>query len=74
MNRRNLKGLRCRSKTQIRTYAGNVEPFSEGTIISEMNNLGRRILEIRWDHGVCTYVFVREIEILDDLTDLNGFE
>jgi hypothetical protein len=48
----------------IRTPAGNVLPSAAGTIVSETHNLGRHMLEVRWDGGVCAYVFPDEIEIV----------
>jgi hypothetical protein len=69
---RSLKGLRCRARKEIRTYAGKINAFSEGMIISENDNLGRRLLRVRWENGVCAYVFPREIEIVDEGFPVNG--
>ncbi|MGH7927781.1 MAG: hypothetical protein ACREQV_08305 [Candidatus Binatia bacterium] len=57
-------GNRCRTNRLIRTHAGNVPPSAVGTILSEIHNLGRHMLEVRWDGGVCAYVFPDEIEIV----------
>jgi hypothetical protein len=56
--------LRCRARWQLRTHAGVIDASSYGTIISETENLGRRLFEVRWDNNVCAYVFPHEIEIL----------
>ena len=56
--------MRCRARREIRTYRGNVRPSAVGTIISEIDNLGRHLLEVRWGNGVCSYVFPHEVEIV----------
>ncbi len=72
MNSRNLKGLRCRARREIRTPTGKINAFSEGTIISETENLGRRLLRVRWDSGDDTLVFPHEVEILNESFHVNG--
>ena len=57
-------GNRCRTNRLIRTHAGNVPPSAVGTILCEINNLGRHMLQVRWDDGLCAYVFPDEIEIV----------
>jgi hypothetical protein len=57
-------GHRCRTKRLIRTHAGNVLPSAVGMILSEIDNLGRHMLQVRWDGGVCAYVFPHEIELV----------
>jgi hypothetical protein len=63
----NITGLRCRARRQLRTHAGLIGAFSEGVIISEIDSLGRRLIEVQWDNEICVYVFPHEIEILDDI-------
>ena len=58
--------VRCRARREIRTHRGNVRPSAVGTIISEIDNLGRHLLEVRWGNGVCSYVFPHEVEIIGD--------
>jgi hypothetical protein len=58
--------VRCRARREIRTHKGNVRPAALGTIISEIDNLGRHLLEVRWGNGVCSYVFPHEVEIIGD--------
>ena len=57
-------GIRCRTKRLIRTHAGSVPPSAIGTIISEIDNLGRHMLQVRWEGGLCAYVFPHEVEIV----------
>jgi hypothetical protein len=59
-------GLRCRATRQIRTHAGDVRPSTLGTIISEINSVGRRLLLVRWNNDVCAYAFPHEIDIVSD--------
>ena len=59
-------GSRCRANRQIRTHAGNVQLFAEGTIVAEFDNLGRHLIEVDWENGVRAYVFPHEIEIVSD--------
>jgi hypothetical protein len=63
-NNRAATGNRCRTNRLIRTHAGNVPPSAVGTILCEINNLGRHMLQVRWDDGLCAYVFPDEIEIV----------
>jgi hypothetical protein len=72
MNSRNLKGLRCRARREIRTYSGKIAAFSEGMIVSETANLDRRLLRVRWENGVSAYVFPHEVQILNEGFDVNG--
>lgn len=58
------RGNRCRTNRLIRTHAGNVPPSAVGTILSEIDNLGRHMLEVHWDGGVRAYVFPEEIELV----------
>jgi len=62
----NAAGLRCRATRQIRTPGGNVQLLAEGTIISEIDNLGRHLIEVDWEGGVRAYVFPDEVEIVSD--------
>jgi hypothetical protein len=59
-------GSRCRANRQIRTPAGNVQLFAEGTIIYEIDNLGRHLLEVDWENGIRAYVFPHEVEIVSN--------
>ena len=55
--------VHCRARREIRTHAGNVRPSTMGTIISEIDNLGRHLLQVHWGSGICAYVFPDEVEI-----------
>ena len=66
------KGLRCRARRQLRTHAGVIDASSQGTIISEIETLGRRLVEVQWNNDLCVYVFLHEIEILNNLHQSNG--
>jgi hypothetical protein len=61
---RERTGNRCRTNRLIRTHAGNIPAAAIGTIVSENDNLGRHMLQVRWDGGLCAYVFPDEIEIV----------
>ncbi|HXG52811.1 MAG TPA: hypothetical protein VNN77_15545 [candidate division Zixibacteria bacterium] len=41
-----------------------IKRSTEGTILYDIENLGRRLISVRWDIGVTDYVFPSEIEIL----------
>jgi hypothetical protein len=62
--RKRATGNRCRTNRLIRTHAGTVPPSALGTILSEIDNIGRHMLQVRWDGGLCAYVFPEEIEIV----------
>ena len=57
------KGLRCRAKRVVRTPETKIEPERRGTILHEIENLGRRMVLVQWDDNASLYVFPDEIEI-----------
>ena len=63
---RNLTGTRCRATTAVRSHRGFINKSTEGTIQHDLDNLGRRLINVQWDIGTIDYVFPSEIEILDD--------
>jgi hypothetical protein len=63
------RGSRCRTNRLIRTHAGTVPPAAVGTVLFELDNLGRHMLRVRWDDGLCAYVFPDEIEIVASISD-----
>ena len=65
----NAPVVHCRARREIRTHAGNVRPATLGTIISEIDNLGRHMLQVHWGTGIRAYVFPDEVEIVSP----NGF-
>lgn len=60
-----LQGMKCRAVRDIRSYQGLVSAFTEGTIQYEIENLGRRLVNVRWDNGLRLNVFPDEIELID---------
>ena len=58
------KGLRCRTKRMIRSHAGILGSSSPGTIAHELDNLGRQLILVQWDAGICTYVSPEQIELV----------
>lgn len=59
------KGLRCRAKQIVRAHEARIEADSQGTVIHEIENLGRRMILVQWDGDASLYVFPEEIEIVD---------
>ena len=62
--RKHRTGNRCCTRRLIRAHGGNIPPAAMGTIVSEVDNLGRHMLHVRWDAGLCAYVFPDEVEIV----------
>jgi hypothetical protein len=58
------KGLRCRAKITVRAHEARIEPESQGTIVHEIENLGRRMILVQWDDDSSLYVFPEEIELV----------
>ena len=59
------EGMKCRAVRDIQSYQGTVSASMEGTIRYEIENLGRHIINVRWDNGLRLNVFPDEIEIID---------
>jgi hypothetical protein len=57
-------GTRCRAKSILHSHAATIPPGDQGTIIHEMENLGRRLILVHWDSGPSMYAFAEEIEII----------
>ncbi|HJY81922.1 MAG TPA: hypothetical protein VKK81_12675 [Candidatus Binatia bacterium] len=60
---RSHSGWRCRTQRLIRTVKGDLPRGSQGTVVYEMENLGRRLLLVSWDLGISVPVFPDEIEL-----------
>lgn len=58
-------GRRCRAKKTFRAHDLLIEAQSEGTVIHEIDNLGRTMILVRWGDS-SLYVFPDEIEILEE--------
>ena len=54
---------RCQARRSIRSHQGLVTAECGGTIEGEIDNLGRRLISVRWDTGLTMYVFPEEIEV-----------
>ena len=59
-------GRRCRARKTFRAHELLIEAQSEGTVIHEIDNLGRRMILVRWDGNSSLYVLPDEIELIDD--------
>ncbi|HXG20177.1 MAG TPA: hypothetical protein VNN62_14025 [Methylomirabilota bacterium] len=56
-------GKRCHTLRFVRTVHGDLPRGTQGTILYEMENLGRRLVLVRWDTGMTAPVFPQEIEL-----------
>jgi hypothetical protein len=61
------RGFRCRAKKMLRGHAVVIEVDSQGTIVHELENLGRQLILVQWEGGPSLYVFADEIEIMDTM-------
>lgn len=61
-----LTGTRCRATKEIRSHQGRTGRFTEGTILYDLDNVGRHLISVQWDNGLIDYVFPVEIEIIDE--------
>lgn len=55
-------GTRCLATREIRTHAGLIKRFTQGVILYDLDNLGRRLIYVQWDNGLAGYVYPIEIE------------
>jgi hypothetical protein len=62
------KGRRCRATGVVRSHRGVIGRSTEGTILHDIDNLGRHLISVHWDIGVTDYVFPSEIEIIEMAT------
>ena len=58
-------GLRCHTLHLVRTVKGDLPRGSQGTVVHEMDNLGRHLILVDWDTGIAVPVFPDEIELED---------
>lgn len=58
-------GLRCHTLHLVRTVKGDLPRGSRGTVVHEMDNLGRHLILVDWDTGISVPVFPDEIELED---------
>lgn len=59
-----LAGTRCSATREIRTHAGLIKRFTQGAILYDLDNLGRRLIYVQWDNGISAYVYPVEIDVL----------
>lgn len=55
-------GTRCLATREIRTHLGLIKRFTQGVILYDLDNLGRRLIYVQWDSGLAGYVYPVEIE------------
>ena len=53
------------SQKEIRTHSGLIKKLTQGAILYDLGNLGRRLVYVQWDNGVSGYVYPVEIEIVE---------
>ena len=56
-------GVRCHTRRLLRTVQGTLPRESPGTVVYEMDNLGRHLIVVTWDTGITVPVFPDEIEL-----------
>jgi len=65
-------GFRCHTRHPIRTVKGDLPRGNYGTVVYEMDNLGRHLILVNWDTGISVPVFPDEIELQpEDIMSLN---
>jgi hypothetical protein len=60
---RTQAGCRCHTRHLLRTVKGNLPRGSQGTVVYEMDNLGRRLILVNWDSDILVPAFPDEIEL-----------
>ena len=58
---RTQAGTRCYTVRFVRTLKGDLRRGSCGTVLYEIENLGRRLVLVHWDTGITVPVFPDEI-------------
>jgi hypothetical protein len=54
--------FRCHIRRPVQTVQENLPRDSQGTVIYEMDNLGRHLILVNWDNGILVPVFPNEVE------------
>ena len=65
---RTQSGFRCHIRYPVQTVQGNLPRESQGTVIYEMDNLGRHLILVNLDNGILVPVSPGEIEFEGALT------
>jgi len=60
---RSRSGTACRTVHQLRTTEGILPRGSRGTILYEMDNVGRWLIFVTWNNGMRIPVFPDDIEV-----------
>jgi len=60
---RTQAGVRCHTRSLIRTVKGNLPRNSSGTVVYAIENLGRLLIFVDWDKGFVVPVFPAEITL-----------
>jgi hypothetical protein len=50
-------------KKIIRNHKVTIQPANQGTILYEVENLGRKLILVQWDGKSSTYAFPEDLEI-----------
>jgi hypothetical protein len=61
-----LTGSRCRAIKELQSRPRSIPRSSEGTIQYAFDNRGSLLIRVRWDSGVTGYVYLEDIELLED--------
>lgn len=62
-------GLRCYTLHVVRTVKGDLPRGSQGTVVYEMDNLGRHLILVNWDRDIAVPVFPNEIELESEYSE-----
>ena len=54
-------GIRCSTRVLLCTVEGLLPQGSQGTVVYEMDNLGRHLILVNWDSGFSVPVFPNEV-------------
>ncbi len=55
--------FRCHTLRLVRTVQGDLKRGTQGTVLYEIEHLGRRLVLVHWDMGITVPVFPDEIEL-----------
>jgi hypothetical protein len=70
---RKRTGMRCGAKKIIRNHKVTIQPANQGTILYEVENLGRKLILVQWDGKSSTYAFPEDLEITSTRKSHNHF-
>ena len=61
-----IPGTRCRSARNIQFAGGVIRRATQGTLVSQRENLGRELFTVNFDSGQQLILFAHEIEPVSD--------